>query len=113
MHRCYFLKATPDGWIFSAPLSRHCYVPIRLGELLTIEARAPGGVLLYRAVLKERRTNPHVLVVERPVFASRQERRDEPRLRDQGHATLDGGEAILRDISTHGARLAVPAHRKR
>jgi hypothetical protein len=106
IHRCHFLQTLPDGWSLSCPISRDAYVPIRIGERLTLEVATPEGLLLYQTTLLDRNTDPHRLLVARPDWWTLRDRRGAGRLEGPGlpEASLEGERTVLADLSVHGAR---------
>lgn len=109
MHRSRFVAEEAAGWLFTAPIGRDHYVPLRVGEPLTIESVHESGLILYRSTVAERRMDPHVIVAHRPFSVSRVERRTDNRRKDVAGAVVgvDGAEGVLRDLSAHGAKVKV------
>ena len=114
VYRAHFVGERPDGWSFTPPLQRDSYVPIRVGEPITIETVMDGGVAVFRTTLRERSVNPPLLIADKPAFWHVEERRDSIRIEDIGHvnAKLDGDKVGLIDLSACGARIRSQAVRK-
>lgn len=111
MYRSRFLGAGPSGWTFAAPIQRDAYVPIRVGEQLTIEASSANGMLLFQTEVIERDADTHQVTVAPPHRVSRIERRQARRFPEYKgvSALLDGRAATLCDLSEYGARLETDA----
>jgi hypothetical protein len=109
MHRSHFVEEQPGGWVFSAPLSRDRHVPLRRGEKLLIEAPRESGLMLFQSTVLDRRTDPHMLLTERPKSAKLIDRREARRRTDVDGSVVyvDGGSGVLRDLSEGGARVGV------
>lgn len=107
VYRTRFEAVTPEGWVFSAPLSRDRYVPLRVGERLTIEAACERGLVLWRTEVVARAMDPHTFTVRKPEPARPQNRRREPRMPGLPwpNATLDGHPVELLDVSPRGCRI--------
>lgn len=107
VYRCRFLGADRAGWHFSVPLQRDSYVAIGIGELLSVEALCPGGVLLFRSKVINRSEDPHELIVAEPHHVGRLDRRMSPRtLAFEGtEIMIDGHRGTLIDLSSRGAKL--------
>lgn len=107
VYRTRFLSATPEGWVLAAPLSRDRYVPLRIGEKLTIEAACDQGLVLWRTEVVARAMDPHTFTVRKPEPARPQNRRRECRMPGSPwpEATLDGRPVELLDVSPRGCRV--------
>jgi hypothetical protein len=113
MYRARFLGSSERGWRFGAPLRRDSYVPLRVGEILSVEAALPDGAALFRTRVLHRDDTNHEVVMERPKQISRIDRREMARwVPDSAdHAVLDGKPARIVDLSNHGARVESQAPR--
>jgi hypothetical protein len=102
-------------WTISAPLQRDHYVPLRVGEELVIEAATDRGALLFRGEVVERRSDPHVLVIQRPKRIHAVDRRDHRRWPHMQGAALsvEGEHASVVNLSEGGARLQTSLRVKR
>lgn len=107
MFRSQFLGVRPDGWSISTPIQRNTWIPLKPGDLLTIETIHNRGIAIYRTTLKYVSKNPSMIVVEVPSIWQADDRRDEERITTLGHleSKLDGHRVGILDISTCGARL--------
>jgi hypothetical protein len=108
-YRARFLCESREGWLFTAPLQRDAYVPLRVGEPLIIEAPSVRGVLRFRTEIVDRRADSGVMVAQRPKQVHLEDRRAEERRTDlsTGDARVEGKAAELIDLSRHGAKLSV------
>lgn len=111
VYRARFLGEVECGWRMSAPLCRDSYVPLRVGEELTIEAMAEEGVTLFHTVVIDRDAVDHTFTIRRPSQTFFSDRRSESRRGDvAGHAgMIEGLEASLINVSSQGACLASDA----
>ena len=110
IYRARFLGPNAKGWSFSVPMQRDSYVPLRVGEALTIEATAPGGLLLFRSKVIDRQTEPQQLVIDKPARVMKVERRKSPRTaRVEGLTVrVDDVRGTLVDLSSRGACFESP-----
>ncbi|MBX3117709.1 MAG: flagellar brake protein [Fimbriimonadaceae bacterium] len=109
IYRARFLRETPEGWVFSAPIKRDVYVPLREGEAVTAECPTEHGVLLFRTHVISRENETHELILEKPKQANAHERRSQKRLRLNGISlTVEAIEGNLLDISEGGAKAVLP-----
>lgn len=105
MYRSKLISADPKGWKISAPLSRNHYVPLRVGEQLSIEAPVDGGVYLFKTVITARDNETHELVLQPPTHIAPRDRRDVKRCPRNEDVLVEGQTGHLVDISSLGARL--------
>jgi hypothetical protein len=105
VYRSKLLQITPEHWRVSSPLSRDHYVPLRPGELLTIEAPVSNGVLLGHTTVISRDAETKELVLKAPNVLTVHDRREEPRQDVNKLIGLDMDKADLLNISTLGACL--------
>jgi hypothetical protein len=108
MYRTRLVEVRGPFWVLSAPLMRDFYVPIRVGEKITIEVPFPDGVIYSKAVVRSRDAQSHTLIIERPEGARKVERRTERRICDAFNVTvgLEGVTSQLLNISRGGARVS-------
>lgn len=106
-YRCYFARSEPKGLVFSAPLQRDRYVPLRVGDSLIVQAPFEGGLLTFSGEIIERSAEAHEIMVAHPKIVRRMDRRSEAR-----DTTCRGSEALLNgmaakmvDLSAGGARV--------
>lgn len=108
VYRARFLRTTSEGWVFSAPLKRDAYVPLRPGESVTAECPTENGVLLFRSHVVSRDAETHEFTIEKPKATHARERRSGKRARVSNVAVdIDSIQASLVDISEGGARAVV------
>ena len=107
MYRSRYLGECAEGWQFGAPLCRDNYVPLRVGEELTVEAICDKGVMLFKTVVLSRDTVDHTLTFARPGSTVKTNRREEDRRTDvAGHPIeIEGVNASLLNLSHRGACL--------
>jgi hypothetical protein len=109
VYRSRLLSAGSKEWAFDAPLQRDAYVPLPVGESLTVESGTPKGLIRFKTTIVGRDPRAHSLLVEPPRDVLLVERRAERRkvLGDPEPAEVDGNPAILLDLSEGGAKVWV------
>jgi hypothetical protein len=108
MYRSRLLEWGPDGWVFAAPMQRDSYVPIPIGEELTCEVMAKGGVLLFTSKVIARRSGEGALVVACPDKPTLSNRRDKSRRIDLPMEVVIGGQdAAVINLSEGGAKVRI------
>jgi len=107
VYRSQILALGADAWRISAPLQRDCFVPLRQGEDVVIEAACEGGALVFRTQILDRCLDDHTLLVGRPATIHRIERREHPRWREFAGEKLDieGCAGRIIDLAAGGARI--------
>ncbi|MBS1706213.1 MAG: flagellar brake domain-containing protein [Armatimonadetes bacterium] len=107
MYRARFLGAQGKNLLFSSPILRDAYVPLRVGLSLTIEIPRPKGVIIFRTQVIHRDPVTHTFVVARPSDPMVLDRREEPRSeRFAGtQVSLNEEWGELMDLSVNGARF--------
>jgi hypothetical protein len=93
---------------FESPIARQLFVPIRIGESVTIEASTKKGVVLFRSKVIDRVETTHELIVEKPSVISQFDRRDCRRFVCDDlevAAKVDGVSVQLMDVSEKGAKV--------
>jgi c-di-GMP-binding flagellar brake protein YcgR len=115
MHRSRFARQTENGWVIGAPLSRDAYVPIRVGEKLTVVMPTDKGLRQFETEVVLRDTETHELTVKIPARMSVVERRQSERIDKflNPNALIEGKAATLVDLSTGGVRLVTSEPLKR
>lgn len=106
-YRSYYLRATRKGLVFSAPLHRDNFVPLRVGEKVMVQAPAENAIITFRTEIVGRDPETHEFLLAKPERIRRVDRRAE--LRD----TTLAGEAVeinqepgeLVDLSAYGAKI--------
>lgn len=107
MYRSRLLEVRGPFWILSAPLMRDAYVPLRVGEKLSIEVPYKDGVLFARTEVKSRDAATHTIIIERPEGVRPIDRRQAKRLKDlrDPAAEIEGAPASIVDVSLGGAKV--------
>ncbi|MBS1709594.1 MAG: flagellar brake domain-containing protein [Armatimonadetes bacterium] len=107
VYRCYYLSTEKEGLVFSAPLQRDAYVPVRVGETFMAQIPTSDGVLTFRTEVVSRDAATHQFTVAHPSHVRRIERRSELRetVFDGIEAVLNGEPAVLCDLSKSGAKF--------
>lgn len=107
VYRCRFVGVDPAGWRFTCPIQRDAYVPIRVGEGVTVECAAEGGVRVFRTDVVGRDAVAKELILRAPDTVHLRDRRSERRRDDVAGLTVvvDGIEGTLADISRTGLRM--------
>ncbi len=108
IYRSRFAGDEDRGLRFESLLSRQFFVPIRVGEFVTIETATKRGIVLFRSKVVDRDEATHEIIVERPIAISNIDRRDSKRFACNNSAVvvkLDGAATQLIDVSSKGAKL--------
>lgn len=105
VYRSRFVGFREGNLQVGAPMMRDAFVPLRVGEPLTVEAPVENGVLIFRTEVLGRCGDSKTFLLQRPPNLRRTERRHELRTtRFAGTpGTLNGEWAELQDLSKHGA----------
>lgn len=106
-YRSFYLRTEKCGLVFSAPLHKNCYVPLRPGDTVIVQCPYEGGIVTFSSKISERRAEPHELVVAKPEALRQVDRRSEPRDATcrGSEAGLNGDKAAMVDLSAGGAKL--------
>lgn len=109
VYRCYFLRRDRKGLTFSAPLQKDSYVPLRVGEVLMIQAPMADSIVTFRAPVNSRDGDSHEFTVDIPERMRHVNRRSENRDRtlEGSVITVNDAPATLVDISACGAKVIV------
>lgn len=107
VYRTRFVGVDAVGWRFTCPLQRDAYVPIRVGEAVTVECQSEGGVRIFRSEVVGRDALTKELILRVPGTVYVRDRRFEARRTDVAGMTvdIDGTEAVLADLSSTGLRV--------
>ncbi|MFQ3678359.1 MAG: flagellar brake protein [Fimbriimonadaceae bacterium] len=107
VYRTRFVGVDRAGWRFSCPLQRDAYVPIRVGESLTVECQSENGVRIFRTEVVGRDALKKELILRAPDTVHVRDRRSETRRTDVAGTTvdIDGVGAVLADLSSTGLRV--------
>lgn len=107
VHRTRFIRKRQGEFVFAAPLQRDHYVPLAVGEDITVEAPMKDGVLLFRSKVSSRDADSHEITLSPPDKIHREDRRESPRQEASGKEVMvEERPAWLLDVSKHGVRFA-------
>jgi len=108
--KCYrsrFIGVANSHWTFAAPLCRDCYVPLRVGEEVAVEAIRKDGIIAFRSRIVDRDEDAKTISIVPPrdlhILDRRSARRVSPRKPVQ--IEVDQTTAPLLDISEGGFRF--------
>ena len=106
-YRCYFVRRTKKGLVFSAPLQRDRYVPVRVGESMMVQAPVADSLVTFRSSVISRDAETHEFVLETPTRIRQVDRRSERRDEQFSGSIirLNGEPASLVDLSAGGAKV--------
>lgn len=109
VYRSYFMSRNKKGLVFSAPLQKNSYVPVRVGEILMVQAPMADSIVTFRAAVIERNTETHEYTLEIPERLRHVNRRVENRDRSMEGTVIsvNGAPATLVDLSACGAKVIV------
>ena len=107
MYRTRVLEVRGPFWVLNAPLMRDYYVPLHVGEKLTVEWPMTDGVMFFRTIVRARDAESHTLIIDRPEGGKKADRRGERRLSDPKWASvgLEGVDSVLVNVSQGGAKV--------
>jgi hypothetical protein len=107
MYRTRVLEVRGPFWVLNAPLMRDFYVPLHVGEMLTVEWPLTDGVMFFKTVIRARDAATHTLIIDRPAGGRKTERRGETRVSDPSWAPVgfEGVASTLVDVSPSGAKI--------
>ncbi len=110
-YRCYYLRTDSEGLVFSTPLQKDRYVPLRIGDSLIVQAPTTDGLVTFSSEILDRCPESHELRLSHPKIVRRTDRRSEPRLTifDEAHVQVNGQASELKDLSAGGSRLVTKA----
>ncbi|MBL8040917.1 MAG: flagellar brake protein [Chthonomonas sp.] len=107
MYRARFLTKDRAGIHISSPMQRDFFVPLRVGEEVSIEVPIDKGVVVFKSEVVSRDTGNHTFCLRAPAVPALINRREEARTeRFHGEqAFINEEPAELVDVSRSGARL--------
>lgn len=110
LYRAKFVRNSASGWVIGAPLSRDAYVPLRVGEQVSVWAPTNDGLRSFETEILERDATTHEFTLAIPHRAGKVERRQSPRIRTFADPSVqfEGQRATLIDLSENGARVFAP-----
>jgi hypothetical protein len=106
-YRCYFVRRSKKGLVFSAPLQRDRYVPVRVGESMMVQAPVGDSLVTFRSSVESRDADSHEFVLAWPLRIRQVDRRSENRDKSVvgSIVRLNGEPASLIDLSAGGAKV--------
>ncbi len=108
LYRCRLISRDHNGWVFTAPMQRDHFVPISVGEQITCEVIANGGLIVFSTIVISRRAIEGSIVVAAPKSVKLQNRRDQT---DRKQVDMDvvvaGKNGAVIDLSPGGARVKI------
>ncbi len=110
-YRSYYLKSSKKGLVFSAPLHRDHFVPLREGESIMVQAPADNAIITFRTTIVKRDPETHEFLLANPDRIRRVDRRAEVRDTSlQGEAvSINQDYGTLVDLSAYGAKIVTAA----
>lgn len=107
MYRARFLAKDRAGIHISSPMQRDFFVPLRVGEEVSIEVPIEKGVVVFKTEVVSRDNDNHTFCLRAPAVPNMINRREEIRsVRFHGEqAFVNEEHAELVDVSRSGARV--------
>lgn len=107
VYRANVVRASANEWIISSPIQRDRYVPLRVGDSLTVEWPTQRGIVMFRSKVVARDAVDHTFGIEAPAGEKPLERRSGIRSQEFpiDRLSFDGLPAELVDIGERGCRL--------
>lgn len=107
MYRSRFIGFREDGLEIAAPIQRSHYVPVRVGQQVTVEAPVGNKVVLFHSDVSGRDPHKKTLIINRPQNPFLVNRRQENRISAYygTEAYLDGDLCEIVDISIRGGKF--------
>ena len=108
LYRCRLISHDRNSWVFTAPMQRDNYVPISVGEQVTCEVIANGGLIVFSTVVTSRKAIEGSIVVASPKNVKLENRRDQSDRKEIDMAVVVAGKngAVI-DLSPGGARVKI------
>ena len=108
LYRCRLVSHDSKTWVFTAPMHRDNYVPVSVGEEVTCEVVAEGGVLLFATKIIARKPIEGTVLIEAPKTVKLGNRRGTSNRREVAMDVVVGGKnGEVVDLSTGGARVKI------
>ena len=108
LYRCRLVSTSASGWVFTAPMHRDHFVPVSVGEEITCEVVAKGGVLLFSTKVIARKPIEGTIVVATPKNFKIDDRRNKTdRSEVQMEVVVAGKTGAVMDLSPGGARVKI------
>jgi hypothetical protein len=106
VYRTRFIGPSAEGMSFAAPLQRDHYVPIGVGELVTVESPMKNGVAIFRTRVVARDADTHEILLAKPEKIYREDRRSASRRRSEmEQIRVEDAPAWLCDLGPAGIRF--------
>lgn len=107
-YRSRLVEWNSSEWVIAAPLQRNAYVPISVGEELSCEVVAKGGVLLFKTHVIARCGTKGTLTLAAPDQPRLKNRRENERRFDVvDHLEVSGTRSAVIDLSEGGAKVRI------
>ena len=108
LYRCRLVSHGPKSWIMTAPMHRDNYVPVSVGETVTCEVIAQGGLLLFTSTVIARKSIEGTISIAAPTSVKLDNRRDKSdrELVDMA-VVVSGTSGEVMDLSPGGARVKI------
>ena len=108
LYRCRLISSDRKGWTFTAPMQRDSYVPIPVGQEVTCEVIAQGGMLVFKSTVIARKAIEGFIVIAAPKSAKLENRRDKAERKEIDMAVVVAGKtgAVI-DLSPGGAKVKI------
>ncbi len=108
LYRCRLISHSDTEWVFSAPMQRDMYVPIRVGETVNCEVVGNEGLIIFQSQIIARRAGEAAIVVAAPKAVSVENRRDNDRREGIPMDVVVGGKTgSVMDLSPGGAKVRI------
>lgn len=108
MYRARFVGANDQGYLFSAPIQRDRYVPLRAGEKLTVEVASPAGMYRFRTEVLGRNSESREIQVALPESIHFEDRRQQKRVRGgERQVLVEEDSGWLADIAAQGVCITM------
>lgn len=107
VYRVRLLSVGESSWCFAAPMKQNAYVPLRVGEPITLEVPIPNAALLIKTTIHSRCCVDKCYSIEAPKDPIVTERRQQARSLPM-HAvsvSLNGIPAAILDLSEGGIKV--------
>jgi hypothetical protein len=111
-YRCFYLRAERRGLIFSNPLQKDRYVPLRVGDAMIVQVPGEEGLMTFCSEILVRSIDTHELTLAHPKLVRRMDRRSEERdTTCRGSLTeVNGIAGEMVDLSAGGMKAVLAGH---
>ena len=108
LYRCRLVSHSSKLWVFTAPMHRDNFVAISVGEAVTCEVVANGGLLLFTSTVIARKSIEGTITVAAPATIKLDNRRDKADREVVDMAVVvSGTSGEVMDLSPGGARVKI------